>query len=219
MYHLIKKDFLIQKRNLKLSILLLLFFSVSFSSIGTTGLIYSICAVSYFLALGASALEEKNNSDMMLVSLPINKQKIVLSKYISVYVFTAYSILVIYGIVLMERLLKLPFNVLPFTIEAIVLAIAGVTFLCSIALPLIFKVGYLKAKMFNNILLFLLVFGTAALADNLVLTIHFTWQQKALQFFSKLSEIEMLGLIMIPLLIIFIFSYFLSLLFYKKREF
>lgn len=106
MYLLIKKDFLIQKRNLKLSILLALFFSVSFSSIGTAGLIYSIYAVSYFLASGASALEDKNNSDMMLVSLPIKKQKIVLSKYISVYVFAAYAIIVTYLIVLIERLLN-----------------------------------------------------------------------------------------------------------------
>lgn len=219
MYHLIKKDLIIQKRNLKLSILLLLFFSLSFSSIGTAGLIYSIYAVSYFLASGASALEDKNNSDMMLVSLPIKKHKIVLSKYISVYVFATYAILVTYVIVLIERLFKLPFTVFPFTLEAIVLAVAGVTLLCSIAFPLIFKVGYLKAKMFNNILMLTLVFGTAALSDKLDFNIHFTWQQQVLQFFGELSELEIIGIIMIPILIIFIFSYFISLIFYKNREF
>ena len=219
MYHLIKKDFIIQKRNLKLSILLLLFFSISFSSIGTAGLIYSIYAVSYFLASGASAIEDKNNSDMMLVSLPIRKQKIVLSKYISVYIFATYAILVTYIIVFIERLFKLPFNVFSFTLEAIVLAVAGVTLLCSIAFPLIFKFGYLKAKMFNNILMLTLVFGTAALTNKLFLNIHYTGQQNLLQFFGGLSELEIIGLIMIPFLVIFIFSYFLSLIFYKNREF
>lgn len=73
--------------------------------------------------------------------------------------------------------------------------------------------------MFNNILMLTLVFGTAALSDKLDFNIHFTWQQKVLQFFGELSELEMIALIMIPLLIVFIFSYFLSLIFYKNREF
>lgn len=215
MYSLIRKDFIIQKKNLKLSILLIIFFSFSFSSIGTTGLIYSIFAVSYFLASGASAVEDKNNSDMMLVSLPIKKQKIVLSKYFSAYVFLAFTIFITYIIVAVERLMNLPFNVFSFTIEAIVLAIAGVTFLFAIIFPLIFKFGYLKAKTFSNILMLSIVFGTATLINKL----PYSWQQKLLQLSSGLSELEKIGVIMIPLFIIFIISYFISLTFYRKREF
>lgn len=94
MYHLIKKDFLIQKRQVMLTLLLLVFFSFSLSPMGAAGLSVSILAITYMLVFGAGQLEDKNNGDVMLISLPIRRHTIVLSKYVSVYVFAAYALLV-----------------------------------------------------------------------------------------------------------------------------
>jgi ABC-2 type transport system permease protein len=219
MYHLIKKDFLLQKKNLKLSILIAFFFSVSFSSIGAAGLTYSIYAVSYLLALGASALEEKNNSDIFLVSLPIKKNNIVLSKYVSVYVFTAYSILLFYIIVLIEQILKLPFTIFHFTFNSTIMAVTGISILCSIAYPLIFKFGYLKAKMIITILFLSLIFGTATFTEKLVFNNHFAWSRKLLEFFKNTSIAELTFILLVPLTLILLISYRLSLTFYQSREF
>ncbi|GIN92692.1 hypothetical protein J22TS1_37430 [Siminovitchia terrae] len=91
MYHLIKKDILMQKRALKLSILLMIFFSFTLSNLGAAGLTIGILAITYQLVLGASALEDKNNSDIILISLPIKRTTIVLSKYVSIYIYAAYA--------------------------------------------------------------------------------------------------------------------------------
>jgi len=201
-----------QKRTLKLSFLLIIFFTISLSKIGPAGLTISILAVSYMLVLGASALEDKNNSDVMLVSLPIKKKTIVLSKYVSVYVFAAYAILVNYLINLIVNLFHLPIKVLPFTLDGIYGAFVAVTLFCSISFPLIFKLGYLRSKMTNFILFFIIVFGGTTLVDKIA-------QDDLMEFLSEISDIEMMTLIMIPLIILCILSYFLSLTFYRNREF
>lgn len=219
MYQLIKKDIILQKKNLVIYLLLILFFSFWMSSIGSTGLTYSIFAVSYLLAVNATAFEEKNNSDIILLSLPIRKQKIVLAKYISVYVYIAIATLANFSIYILTNLLSIPFQVLPFTFEGIILASVGVTLLCSITFPLVFKLGYNQSKMFNNVLFFLTVFVAALMTDKLILSIHFPFQRQLLQFFSKRTELEIIILLLVPVLFLFIISFFSSLRFYKRREF
>ena len=212
MYHLIKKDFLIQKKSLKLSLLLMLFFSVTFSTLGSNGLTVSILAISYMLVLGASALEDNNNSDMMLASLPIKKHIIVLSKYISVYVFAAYALLINCIIHLTVDLFQISNFSFPITGNGIFGAVIAVTLLFSISLPLLFKFGYLKSKMANYVILFVLVFGGSGITDNLA-------QNPRMRFLSDMPDIGTMILIFIGLMVLMFVSYFLSLTFYRNREF
>jgi hypothetical protein len=195
-----------------LSLLIMLFFSFSLSSLGTAGLAVSTLAICYMLVFGAGVLEDKNNSDMMLVSLPIQKKTIVLSKYVSVYVFAAYALLVNYVIHMAADLLHIPDFSFPFTLEGIIGAAAAVTFLFSISFPLIFKFGFLKSRMANFILLFALVFGGTALTNQIA-------PKQAAALIGERSDLEMMIFAVITLILLLVVSYFLSLSFYRSREF
>lgn len=217
MYHLIKKDLLMQKKSLKLSILLMAFFSITLSNIGHVGFLVSVLAITYQLALGASALEDKNNSDKILISLPIKKSTIVLSKYASIYVYAAFAIL-IYGVIyLIVKLVHAPLNV-SFTFIGIMGAVTAVTLFCSISFPLIFKYGYLKSKMANMVIFFVFIFGGSGLYK-FANSGQVSWNQRIIDFLSNASEPVAILLLLGLLLVILFLSYTVSLRFYTKREF
>lgn len=211
MFHLIKKDFLMQKKTLQLSLLLMIFFSVTLSTLGSSGLTISILAICYHLALGASALEDKNNSDVMLVSLPIKKAAIVLSKYMSIYVMFIYAALVNYIICTIADVLNLSTYFFPYTLDGIYGAMIAVTLLFSVSFPIIFKIGYLKSKMINFIILFVFIFVGAAIVQKLS-------QYVNMDFVDGISNVGMISIVIVLLAILLIASYFLSLHFYKHRE-
>ncbi|HHW37972.1 MAG TPA: ABC-2 transporter permease [Bacillales bacterium] len=215
MYYLIKKDILIQKKNLLMSCILMIFFVVTLSNIGIAGLSISILAISYTLALGASQIEDKNKSDLMLVSLPIKKSKIVLSKYISIYVFVLYAILVNFIISVLIKLFHIPLKFEWFTLNGLFVAIILITIFTSISMPLIFKWGYTKAKVPNYIIFFLFVIGATSVISNM----NYYSTTRMFEFIGQRSNPEMALLILIPLLLIITISYLLSLTFYSNREF
>lgn len=217
MYHLIKKDILIQKRAIALSFLLICFFSLTLSNLGPAGLMVGILAITYHLLLGATALEDKNNSDKILISLPIKLTTIVLSKYILIYVYTAFAAIGFYLIHIMVKVLNIPFDV-PFSYPILIGAVIMITLCFSISLPLIFKYGYLKAKLANFILLFLIVFGTTGLVNYLAKHNNLFYQEIIIHFTTK-SNAELVILLIIPLIIFLIVSYSISLYSYRKREF
>lgn len=218
MYHLIKKDILMQKRALKLSILLIIFFTFTLSNIGPAGLTIGVLAITYQLALGASALEDKNNSDIILISLPIKRTTIVLSKYVSIYFYAAYAILGFYLAYLIINLLNLRLDI-PFNFTGLIGAIIAVTLFGSISFPLIFKYGFLKAKMANLIIFFVFVFGGTGLVSYLSENNKLMLSQDLITFLKNRSDIEIFIILMVPLVLILICSYFVSLNFYRKREF
>jgi len=211
-YHLIKKDWLVQKRSVMLSLLLMLFFTVSFSSVGPVGLSISIVTISYMLALGASAMEEKNNNDITLISLPIKKLTIVLSKYMSIYVFAAYAILINFIISVLVNLLHISEYSYPFTLNGVLGGIAGSTLFFSITLPLVFKYGYLKSKIASYLLFFGIIFGGAAILSTLDL-------DKWVTFINGIPQFATIGIVAIALIILYVVSIMLSLRLYRNREF
>lgn len=214
MFHLIKKDLLIQKNSFLLSILLIIFFSLIFSNMGAAGLTMSVLAVTYLLTLGASAREEKNNSDKLLISLPLRRRTIVFSKYVSVLFFATYAILlnlVIYGII---NILKLPLESIPITLQGVISAFIVSLLYCSISFPLIFKVGYMKSRMMNLFLFLGIVFGASWVLEKII---RDNEELGNYLLNSNVTELTTVGLLIT--VIIFIASYLLSLTFYKNREF
>lgn len=209
MYHLIKKDLLIQKRTFWISMLMVLFFTIALANLGPAGLAMSIFAINYTLTLGAIAQEDRTNGDMLLQSLPIKKSTIVSSKYVSVYVFAAYAILLNLAFIGLIRLLHLPIPVIPFSLEGVFWALLSITLYTSVSFPLIFKWGYLRARTVNYILTFTFIFIATNLMNHLVEGTPLNIQTDPM---LKVSLWLCLGLLLV-------LSYFLSLTFYKRREF
>lgn len=208
-----------QKKTIGLSLLFILFFAFTLSEIGPSGLVVNILAVTYMLVLGASAVEDKNNSDIMLVSLPIKKSTIVFSKYMSVYFFAFYAVFINFLIYLIVNQFNLSIKVLPFTSDALFFSIIAVTLFCSITLPLIFKYGFLKSRVISIILFFVFISGGLSLVDNLSKNENSIFSQKIVNLLNTSSDIQIAVLISIPVVIVLFISYILSLNFYKNREF
>ncbi|WP_445486897.1 ABC-2 transporter permease [Niallia sp. 03133] len=218
MYHLIKKEILMQKKMLKSSILIMMFFSFTLSNLGPGGMILAIVSITYQLVLGASAMEDKSNSNVILISLPIKKTTIVLSKYISLYVFTAYVILVFYCIYLLVNLFHIPLH-LPLTLKGIAGAIIVITLVCTINFPLVFKYGYIKSKMANLTILFIFAFGGTITINYLSEHGSLGLNQHFITFLNNVSDTKVLMFLILPILLLIILSYYISLGFYKNREF
>lgn len=218
MYHLIKKDFLLQKKSLLIAVLLTIFFSFSFSEMGSAGLTLSVLAITYMLVLGASAIEDKTNSDKFLVSLPITRGKIVLAKYLSVYVFAAFAIL-LNGLInfILENFLRLPQGTIPLTADGILGSVVAVTLLCVISFPLIFKLGYIKSKTINFVLFFIVMFGGSSFIHKLSQTGLFS--ENNLKLVAESSRFAITAVILAATFIILLISCLVSLTFYKNREF
>ncbi len=217
MFHLIKKDILIQKKSFVMALLLMIFFAFTLSNIGPTGITVGIIAIAYQLGLGASALEDKNNSDIILISLPIKKKTIVLSKYLSIFVYLLYAVLGFSCLYLGVNLFAIPYEI-PLTKAGVVSAIASGIIFFSISYPLIFRFGYLKSKMPNLILFFVLILGGTAAATNLFYDEQSVFGQKLVQLLEG-SEGGFTVLLIVVLAIIWTISYLISLRFYTNREF
>ncbi len=218
MLHLIKKDILVQKRSFVLSVVLMVFFSISFSGMGPGGLGVAMMTIAYMLVLGASAVDDKNNSDKILISLPIRKNTIVLSKYLSIFVFIAYAIFGFFAVYVCANFLQFPIEI-PFTRMSVAVAFASGIIYFAITLPLVFKFGYLKSRMPSMILLFTVIFGVTPFLNILAEGPQHGWGQKVIEFLNGLTPVQSVLVIFVPLLILLTISYIISLEFYKRREF
>lgn len=219
MYHLIKKDLLMQKKVLIFALLYLLLFTFFIAKNEPTGLMVGILVVTYLLSLGSAALEDKNNSDIMLLSLPIKKNTIVFSKYLSVYIFATAVILINYLIYLIVDIFNIPLSIHQITFEGLAGGLIAVTLFCAISFPLLFKLGYAKSKTVNLFLFFGFVFLSGPIVSIIDEQDRIALQDWLTRFIQEGSNIEKALLIAIPLLLILGISYKLSLTFYSRREF
>ncbi|WPC43167.1 ABC-2 transporter permease [Clostridium sp. JS66] len=168
MLNLILKDVLIQKKYLLISVLYALFFVFCFQS--NASMIFAMIPymIPYMLILGACGFDDKNKSEIMLNSLPIDRTTLVIAKYLSSLFFIFIGILVSFvfttllnflGFVHMNRLMNLE-DILSITI--------GVLIICCVYFPFYFKFGYQKSRYFL-IAMFCLFLGTTTfLASNII---------------------------------------------------
>lgn len=220
MHNLILKDILIQKKMIITALLYTVFMMFTFQSMDGAKFTIIVTAVTYLFVMSACAYDDKNKSDIMLNSLPISRKKVVLSRYMSLFVFAAISMTVYIVISGVIKLAHIPLKVNTISIEDIVGSITSLVIVASLYFPVFFKVGYIKSKMLNFIIFFSMFFGVSLLIgffkehklNNTAIT-------NLIKYISTQSDITIvLSLILIMLLVLSI-SYSLSLKFYKNREF
>lgn len=155
MFNLVLKDVLIQKKYILISMLYPLIFSTMiFKGTGdtsSTGFIVLPIMVAYILLMGACGYDDKNKSDIMLNSLPINRIDLVIAKYLSSFVFIFIGISITFvitaalnfsGFLHFDRLMNFQ-DVLGCTISIVILS--------SLYFPINFKFGYQKSRYVNMI--------------------------------------------------------------------
>jgi hypothetical protein len=197
----------------------ILFVIIAFQAMGPVMFPVGIVAFTYMLILTSCAYEDKNNSYVMLASLPIKRSHIVLSKYISALVFLIMGV-VAYAIMMQVIIiLKIPLKTYPITVESLLGAIVAFSLLNALYFPIFFKVGYTKSRIVNFILFFAFFFG-------INLSVSFIYQSKDKEWFIEIQKIfsnQPDGIIALSFLgvaaLLLIISYMISVKIFKNREF
>ncbi|WKV08575.2 ABC-2 transporter permease [Thermoanaerobacterium sp. CMT5567-10] len=218
-FNLILKDILIQKRTFLLGIVYILIMILSFQQSGSPMFSASVTAFSYIMVQSACAYDDKNKSDILLNSLPLNRNTIVIARYISTFIFAA--IAVVYYILLtgIIKILELPFKVYPVSLEGIIGTLFALILVSGIYFPIFFKVGYIKSKIVNFVLFFGVFIGGGILLPELIENKNKAFIQGAIQFLSNQSDMQIAVEIFAIMILLLIISYVFSLKFYRKREF
>jgi len=219
MFNLILKDMLIQKRNFLFGIVYLLIMVLAFQQIGSSMFVASVIPLSFIMVQSACAYDDKNKSDVLLNSLPLNRSTIVIARYISTFVFAAISIVYYILISGIAKVLELPFKIYPVSLEGIIGALFASVLVSGIYFPIFFKVGYIKSKIVNFVLFFGIFFGGGMLLPELIKNKNNPFIQGILQFLSKQSDMQIATGIFCIMILLLVISCMFSLHYYKKREF
>lgn len=209
MFNLIKKDLLLQKKVFLFGIFYTMIIIISFQQIGSPMSAANVVVLSYIMLQSSCAYDDKNKADILLNSLPLKRNTIVFARYLSTFVFAAITILYYILLTGVIKILKLPIKVYPATFEGIAGAIFALIVLISIYLPIYFKWGYIKSKIFNLIMFFVVFFGVSVIAPKV----------KEYESFYKIDAgIDTAVIIFAVMIILLVNSYLISVKLYGNRE-
>ncbi len=213
MFNLIKKDILIQKGTFKLMLAYIFILIIVMGQMSSDGkyLIYIMTFVFSFV-ITSFFYDEKYKAQFILNSLPIKRRDIVLSKYLSVFIYTIASFIIIGGIGGIIAVLHLPFNIGIIKLNVIKISFIASILMCSINFPLLFKFGYRKGKFIFTVIYFGMFGVILSLFDKIDVELL-----KIYEFMN--NNMTMINLISsILVILIFITSIIISISIYNKRD-
>ncbi|MGE4282479.1 MAG: ABC-2 transporter permease [Clostridia bacterium] len=219
MFNLILKDILIQKKQIVFAMLYIIFLVFAFQSMGPAMFPAGVVAMTYMLIITSCAYEDKNNSYMILNSLPIKRSQIVLARYISAVIFLTIAILAYAVISQVISISGIPLKTYPITLEYFLGALFSFSLMNAIYFPIFFKVGYMKARFVNFTLFFIFFFGINILVSFIVHNRDEAWVKALESFFAGKSDQAVAALLMSAIAALLLISYGLSVKFYNDREF
>ena len=219
MLNLAFKDLLIQKKSFFFALLYIVFFMFVFQSLQQAMLPAAITAFTYILVMGAFALDDKNKADIMLNSLPVRRSMVVTSKYLSVYLFALIGIVAYMILHYIARLAKVSLDIYPVDLSGILSTFVSISIMNAIFFPLLFKLGYTKAKVINLFLFFVFFFGVPELINTAVSGMEGEWQGGLVTFLKTTPDYMITLLLIIGTLLILSVSWLLSMKLYSKRDF
>lgn len=220
MVRLVVKDLLLQKKMVLWSLGYIFFFQFAFKSMGSLQISPTMVAVSYMLLMSSCAWEDKNNSDIMLNSLPLSRAKIVAAKYLSMLV---YGLLVIPAYWLVTTLMSLvgdtiKLAIYPLSSSGVIIGLATTVLMSALYLPIFFKVGYHRSRIINFVLFFGLFAVGSQIGDFLLTMPKPDWID-TLPDITQWSDATIPWLLLLAAIAIQLVSYGFALRFYRQREF
>lgn len=221
MFNLVIKDLLVQKKYIPFSaafgLMMLLLFGLQGGPLVPASYVFIPFAISYFFLINSCQAEEKNNSEIILNSLPISRKEIVMSKYLLsllitlatlAFVSLAGGILISVGIAGMTLITYLESTL------ALVLSL----FFLSLYLPLFFKFGHGKTQAFTMVVFLLLFFVPGQLISFVMRNPENYVVAAALSLLEN-NPYTMVGMGLLLALVFMLVSLYLSIGFYRNREF
>jgi ABC-type transport system involved in multi-copper enzyme maturation permease subunit len=207
------KDIRIQKKTFLLVFFYSIFMFFFFEQSDAQKSIYTVMGsiIAYMFILRAAFFDEKNKSELLLLSLPIKKHYIVIAKYLSAFLFCTISLILSGGVGAILHITGILINLPLIRFINIFTTFISLGILISIYYPLYFKFGSTNTRLLN-VFWFLIAFSVPKLlAEN-----------KNIQLISFIKHIHPLGLslfVILILIILLMISLFVSLKIYKNKDF
>jgi ABC-type transport system involved in multi-copper enzyme maturation permease subunit len=222
MYNLILKEFLVQKKTLLYGFIYTIFTAYAFGNIMPGGgAIYSLApyALVYLFVTYSCGYDEKNKTDIIFNSLPVNRVDIVMSKYFAVFLFAAYGIIcsAVLGFIGMNAgILRVSRTI---SINDILIAFSGGIIFASIFYPLYFKFGMVKMKLVNIFLFMLFMFAPSFLTDYAAKHPESSVVRNVISLFTNTSAETLRLLLLAAACIVLLTSILISIQIYKNKDF
>lgn len=161
MFRLVRKDLLLQRKTFFIALAYAAVIFASFSRTDASKEIFNIgsIAIAYLFISYSLSYDDKNNSLVILNSLPVKREEIVIAKYISLAVFGGIGIVImsLFGfLVKLSGLFICEINISSYSIMKIFIILLA---MYSLFFPLYFKFGYLKLNIVNMFMFFIAIFG------------------------------------------------------------
>lgn len=224
MLELILKDFAIQKKSLKKILFIVLFFTVYFSLLGQQIMVSTM--LTFFIIYGffntAFYEDEKNNTLRLIASLPVRREQVVYSRYISLAIVMLVTTLVIRSLAMLLVINGIWEKQPDMDIDTVSLVVtAAFIVLLSVVMPISFRMSYIKAANINRAILFV-IFGfftvaTLTLKDIIgdkppeLLT-------KVVEFFEEADKNLLLAAATVIVILIYLASMRVSVIMFRKRN-
>lgn len=221
MFKLILKDLLLQKKMVYFGLAYSIFLLIVFNNQVFSPAVYIIgsVATAYMIVLGASAYDDKNKGDTILNSLPIKRQTIVRSKYVSVFVFAVLCICTIGLVGAIMKVVGLPMPQRYMNITDVIASLVSLSLLATFYFPFYFRFGYISSRLFNVVFFMLAFFSPAFIINFLKERYNQETLEQALMSLSGQPDWMIGSIILLTALVLMFISHLLSIRFYNNREF
>lgn len=220
MIHLLKKDLLIQKKSFLFLFVYGIFMFFIFNNPVFEGMVYIMGMIIgvYFFLITASMEEERNKSEIVLNSLPVSRNRIVMAKYLSVFVYVLIGAIFLGFLGLLFQLPAIPIQTRLLKATDLLAVIFLISVAVSIYFPLYFHFGASALRLFS-VIFFLFFFFVPRWLFELYLAYEET---DTIHFLKNIIEQFPLLPVVVILLIAFLLltgSFFYSRKIYLKKEF
>lgn len=221
MYNLLVKDLYLIKKHLWVTVFYSFITFILLHGIRDAEIVYSIgiVMIGYTMTIYTTAYDDKNDSEVILNSLPTSRFQIVFTRYISVFLFAVLGVvtMIFAGFILSS------FNIMNIDsgikFDSIIGGVVGLSVIAFLYLPTYFKYGCIKAKLFN-LIFFAMAFGGPMLVKRFLSNREKPlWMDKLIIYLNSQNEF-VISLIFIGATIVMgLISFAISMIIYNKREF
>ena len=221
MLNLIKKDFLLQKKSIYFAIGYAIFIFIAFQDpvFANFKYIMSSTAISYIIIMTAAAHEEKNNSDIILNSLPVSRKTIIRSRYLMFLASIVLTLLLTGIIGFLFSLAGLPENQPLISFADISSVLISVSLLSGIYYPLFVKFGSRYMRIFNSFLFLAIFFTPSFLASYIMENKSQQWVREIVEKATAVPETGYYVFALILSACILSISYLITLRLYENKDF
>ncbi|UNC91072.1 ABC-2 transporter permease [Candidatus Contubernalis alkaliaceticus] len=222
MLNLVLKDFIVQKNYFlfALGYSFFIFFTFGYKGgpLASAAYIMGTVAIIYMFVQNSCAVDEKNNSEIILLSLPLTRNNIVISKYISSVMFALFTLAVISIVGFGLHTLGVG-EILAITILETSAAVLLTSFFIALYLPVFFKLGYHKTRYVSMFMFFFLFFGPSTFISYIIENPEIQWIFNVTEMLVNCPEWYFLTAGLAAAGFLLTLSILLSNKFYKHRTF